>query len=217
MSMMSDQPPDEEGADLAAQFFKALSDRNISLDDDDDDDDDDDEEDGEETESNNNDETGLFEEDDADDAILREYDVPSTEEGMTELTDTQIYDEMKDRVLESAGAFVELASVSMVGVGDDDENDGVLGLATGGGGLGDEEEEGNGMYRPPMIVPDSGLTAGEVVELGEWIYIYSSTTSLFLNTVSSSLIHTYYFSPLHASYSPGRVAQQRQPSTRLRR
>ncbi len=174
MSMMSDQPPNEEGADLAAQFFKALSDRNISLDIDDDDEEEE-EDDDEESERNNNDETGLFEEDDADDAILREYDVPTTEEGMTELTDTQIYDEMKDRVLESAGAFVELASVSMVGVGDNDEDDGALGLATGGGGLGDEEEEekGSGMYRPPMIVPDSGLTAGEVVELGEWIYIYT--------------------------------------------
>ena len=28
---MSDQPTDEEGADLAAQFFKAVSDRDISI------------------------------------------------------------------------------------------------------------------------------------------------------------------------------------------
>lgn len=164
--MMSEQPPDEDGADLAAQFFKALSDRNISLDleDDDDDNDDDDEEDG----GNNNNDTGLsFEEDDADDAILREYDVPSTEDGMMELTDTQIYDEMKDRVLESAGAFVELASVSMVGVGDDDDEDGALGSIVGGEGLREVEGGGDGIYRPPTIIPDSGLTAGEVVELGK--------------------------------------------------
>ena len=28
---MSEQPPDEDGADLAAQFFRAVSDRNISF------------------------------------------------------------------------------------------------------------------------------------------------------------------------------------------
>jgi hypothetical protein len=177
MMMMSEQPPDEEGANLAAQFFKALSDRNISLDLDDDDDDDDDEDDS--NSSNNTNDEEEDENADDDDAILREYDVPTStgEDGITmgELTDTQIYDEMKDRVLESAGAFVELASVSMVGVGDDDDDyddeddDGALVMAGGRGeNLGiDAEGGGDGMYRPPTIVPDSGLTAGEVVELGE--------------------------------------------------
>ena len=183
MMMMSEQPPDEEGANLAAQFFKALSDRNISLDLDDDDDDDDEDYEDDSNSSNNNNNTNDDEEDenaDDDDAILREYDVPvtsSTEDGITmgELTDTQIYDEMKDRVLESAGAFVELASVSMVGVGDDDDyddedDDGALVMVGGRGeNLGiDAKGGGDGMYyRPPTIVPDSGLTAGEVVELGE--------------------------------------------------
>ena len=181
MMMMSEQPPDEEGANLAAQFFKALSDRNISLDldDDDDDDDDDDEDDSNSSSNNTNDEEEDENADDDDDAILREYDVPTStgEDGITmgELTDTQIYDEMKDRVLESAGAFVELASVSMVGVGDDDDyddedDDGALVMVGGRGeNLGiDAKGGGDGMYyRPPTIVPDSGLTAGEVVELGE--------------------------------------------------
>jgi hypothetical protein len=169
---MSEQPPDDEGADLAAQFFKALSERNISLDKDELDED---EEEDDDEDYYDDDETNSGEGDDADDAILREYDVPTTEEGMMELTDTQIYDDLKDRVLESAGAFVELASVSMVGVGDDDDDyddeddDGALVMAGGRGeNLGiDAEGGGDGMYRPPTIVPDSGLTAGEVVELGE--------------------------------------------------
>jgi len=154
---MSDQPPDDEGADLAAQFFKALSERNISLDKDELDDDEDDEDAEDDEEYYDDDETNSGEGDDADDAILREYDVPTTEEGMMDLTDTQIYDDLKDRVLESAGAFVELASLSV----DEDE-----GLVVGEDILG--EEEGDGVYHPPTNVPDSGLTAGEVVELGEW-------------------------------------------------
>jgi len=138
---MSDQSPDDEGADLASEFFKAVQDRNINLDGDDipeeeelpdspanakteelDDDDDEDDD------------------DDDDDAILREYDLSS--EGST-LTNEQIYDGVKDRVFESAGAFVELTK------GADSE----------------DVVKRSGVYEPPKDFPDSGLTAGEVVEL----------------------------------------------------
>ena len=139
---MSDQPPDEDGADLAAQFFRAVSDRDISIEGDEIDfaDAEDEELDGGYPLSPGENES--VELDDDDDAILREYDVSS--EGS--LTNEQIYDEVKDRVFESAGAFVELNSGPDEGLG---------------------EEGGPKVYQAPTNVPDTGLTAGEVVELGE--------------------------------------------------
>ncbi|KAL7537317.1 hypothetical protein ACHAWF_005728 [Thalassiosira exigua] len=144
---MSEQPPDESGADLAAQFFRAVSDRNISFEGDEVD-----FADAEEEELTVDEAAGEVldpvagdageELDDDDDAILREYNVAG---GEGSLTDGQIYDEVKDRVLESAGAFVEL---------------------TKGAEEGGDMPEGEGaVYKPPTNVPDSGLTAGEVVEL----------------------------------------------------
>ena len=177
MAMMADRPPPEsgddvsgEGADLAAQFFRTLSDRNISLEEDEIDDDEDGDDDYEEMErrrgllrqqrssGGDNIVGGSDEEfDDDDDAILREYDVsPVGREGGYELTNEQIYDEMKDRVLESAGSFVELTKGA---------DDGVSGGVEADDGIG-----GGGVYRPPVNVPDSGLTAGEVVELGECVW-----------------------------------------------
>lgn len=179
LCMISDrEAPDEEGADMAAQFFKAVSERDISfeggkyrelffvvslfitmhnnlytiiilfsLDEID-------FADADESEMLNDDgETVVYEGgdnasvelDDDDDAILREYDVTSG----SALTNEQIYDEMKDRVFESAGAFVELTKGA-------DES-------------GTSEEDGfKGVYQPPSTEPDSGLTAGEVLENGEY-------------------------------------------------
>lgn len=136
---MGEEPPDEEGVDLAAEFFRTIQDRNINFE-------------GDEIEfADAEDEEGFTggdnaseELDDDDDAILREYDVSS--EGS--LTNEQIYDEVKDRVFESAGAFVELTK----------------GAEEGGSG---EQEGQPKVYVPPTNVPDSGLTAGEVVELGK--------------------------------------------------
>mmetsp|Transcript_21336 Transcript_21336/g.51575 ORF Transcript_21336/g.51575 Transcript_21336/m.51575 type:complete len:320 (-) Transcript_21336:222-1181(-) len=133
---MGEESPDEEGADLASEFFKAVSDRKISFEGDEIDFADAEEEEMENAEG----EVAPEELDDDDDAILREYDVSS--EGS--LTNEQIYDEVKDRVFESAGAFVEL---------------------TKGADEGEGGEEGPKVYQPPTNIPDSGLTAGEVVEL----------------------------------------------------
>jgi len=144
---MSDQPTDEEGADLAAQFFKAVSDRDISIE-------------GDEIDFSDADESEMMKDDtvayegdntnedldDNDDAILREYDVTSEESAS--FTNEQIYDEVKDRMFESAGAFVELSK----GI---DES------------LASEEDGFKEVYQPPSTEPDSGLTAGEVVELGK--------------------------------------------------
>lgn len=137
---MGEEPPDEEGVDLAAEFFRTIQDRNINFE-------------GDEIElADAEDEEGFTggdnaseELDDDDDAILREYDVSS--EGS--LTNEQIYDEVKDRVFESAGAFVELTKGAEEG---------------GSGGEGEGQPK---VYVPPTNVPDSGLTAGEVVELGK--------------------------------------------------
>jgi len=162
MSDRSNENDDEgTGADLAAQFFKTLSDRNISIEDDEMMNDDEEEEDeryemeqrgegeivGDGASSTSSSSEDDY--DDEDDAILREYDVYPSEGVYSTLTNEQIYDEMKDRVLESAGAFVELTR------GADD-----------GGSVNDAQTK---MYRPPTNVPDSGLTAGEVVELGECV------------------------------------------------
>lgn len=162
MSDRSNENDDEgTGADLAAQFFKTLSDRNISIEDDEMMNE---EEEEEEDERYEMEQRGVGEivgggasssssseedYDDEDDAILREYDVYPSEGVYSTLTNEQIYDEMKDRVLESAGAFVELTR------GADD-----------GGSVNDAQTK---IYRPPTNVPDSGLTAGEVVELGECV------------------------------------------------
>ena len=142
---MSDQPTDEEGADLAAQFFKAVSDRDISIE-------------GDEIDFSDADESEMMKDDtvaeentnedldDNDDAILREYDV--TPDESASFTNEQIYDEVKDRMFESAGAFVELSKGA-------DES----GLS--------EEDGFKEVYQPPSTEPDSGLTAGEVVEVGK--------------------------------------------------
>jgi hypothetical protein len=112
--------PDAEGADLMAEFFKLAKERNIELEDDDLDDWDD--------------------EEDLDDEEAKELN----------LTDDQIEKEVNDRVLETAGGFVEFMKPPT------DEDD--------------EKEEGTEPekpkeYKPPTKVPDADLTAGEVVEL----------------------------------------------------
>lgn len=118
--LFSQEDGDEEGASLAADFSKILQDRNIQLDESDLrelDDDEDEDEDGEE----------LMDEEDVDDVTL---------------SDDQVYRELDERVLETAGGFVDLLS----GAGDDDEVD-----------------EKPKVYEPPTTVPDSSLTAGDVV------------------------------------------------------
>ena len=150
MNSDGDERSDEEGADLAAQFFQAMKDRNMSFEEDEVEyaDEEDDEFDGGPSDpSSASVSSGGGDLDDSDDAILREYDVSMTGEGAS-LTNEQIYDEMKDRVFESAGAFVELTK----GVNEDGDYDDSASLM---------------VYNPPQKVPDSGLTAGEVVELGE--------------------------------------------------
>jgi hypothetical protein len=120
---------DDEGLSLAADFSKILQQRNIQLNEDDlmDEDDDD---------------------DDEDDDILDEEQLLN-EEDMPTISDQQVFRELDERVLETAGGFVDLLSK------DADEED-----------TDDDDDERNKTpkpYEPPTTIPDPELTAGEVV------------------------------------------------------
>jgi hypothetical protein len=110
---------DAEGADLLAEFFKLAKERNIELEDDDMDDWDD------------------------------EEDLDEEEAKELKLTDGQIDKEVKERVLDTAGGFVEFMKPAS-----DDEDDEK-----------EEEQTKPKEYKPPTKIPDADLTAGEVVEL----------------------------------------------------
>ena len=150
---------DEEGADLAAEFFKMAQEKGIGLDEGDlmeeeeEEDDDDDEEEEEEEEVNIP--QGAI------NAFLG-YDTGDVGEklaGNVSLTDDQLYSEVKERVLDTAGGFVELIGKPKDEDSDqediEDEREMVLGEKKG------EPKK----YEPPETIPDSELTAGEVVIL----------------------------------------------------
>lgn len=140
-----DTNTNEDGANLAADFFKAMKERDISLEE---------EELGfDDTEEDEPDETGPDDDEEINfpqGAInaftgIDRGDPGDKLAGETSLTNQQIYDEVKDRVLESAGGFVELTK----GVDYEDDGEGNVTPSKG--------------YEPPGRVPDSGMTAGEVV------------------------------------------------------
>lgn len=118
----------EEGLSLAADFSKILQQRNIQLNEEDLMDDDDDEEE-------EYDEDILDEE-----QILNEEDMPT-------ISDEQVFRELDERVLETAGGFVDLLSKD---ANDEDTDD-------------EEENTKPKPYEPPTTIPDPELTAGEVV------------------------------------------------------
>jgi len=149
-----DVSADEDGQNLASDFFKTLQSRNIRLEDDDmlldddEEDEDDDDDDDEDEEEEINFPQGAIN-------AMTGFDTGGVGDlaGNVTLTNKQVYDELKERVLESAGAFVELVG----GVSDDDDDDD------------DDDEEGGAAsatkkeYKTPTKVPDPELTAGEVV------------------------------------------------------
>ena len=123
----SDDTSDEEGMSLAADFFKTIQSRNIQLDDDDFLDDDDDEEDD-------------------DDDVVENKDTTNDESSPPSISDNQVYSELNERVLETAGGFVDLVS----GANEDDESS-------------SDTPPKPKVYEAPSVVPDPALTAGEVV------------------------------------------------------
>jgi hypothetical protein len=155
-----DSLPDPEGADIAAALFAAAQAKGVSLDADDlMDDDDDDDDDDEDTVPYDQSVVPYDEDDEAEPNIPQGAinaflgydtgDVGDKLAGNVSLTDDQLYSEVKERVLDTAGGFVD-----MVRAADDNDDD-------------DSEEEGTVKkpYVAPTTVPDSGLTAGEVILL----------------------------------------------------
>jgi hypothetical protein len=158
-STPEDENPESDGADLAAQFFQMAQAKGVSIDESDllDDDEDDDEE---EYDANTYGYGGNNDEDEDDDVepnipqgaidAFVGYDTSDVDANPTvDISNDQLYSEVKERVLDTAGGFVEMTR----GAIDDDDDD--------YGGSGDDVQE----YVPPMTVPDAELTAGEVVLL----------------------------------------------------
>ena len=136
-----DAKSDDEGKSLASDFFKALQERNIQIEADEFLGEEEDEEEDEDDEEEINFPAGAV------NAALGFDPDPGVGEnlaGNVTLTNKQVYDELKERVLESAGGFVDL-----LGGASEDEED---------------EDEKPKVYMTPEKVPDPELTAGEVVQ-----------------------------------------------------
>ena len=161
-----DQKADPDGASLAAQLFQMAQAKGVSVDADDLIDDDEDDEDDEEDDDEEDDEPEPNFPAGAVNAFLG-YDQGITKAddalaGNVSLTDNQLYSEVKERVLDTAGGFVQYVK----GASDDDDededdsdDDDDVVLAGEGSRMSKQK------YTPPTTVPDSDLTAGEVVTL----------------------------------------------------
>jgi hypothetical protein len=120
---MSSSEGDQDGADLAAAFFKIAQEKGVNLEAQDLTDDDDDEEE-------NDDED--YEDDTVLDALIGEQVV----DDVVSLTDDQLYSEVKERVLDTAGGFIQF--VTSVNEDEDDEDAPVTSVK---------------LYEPPTTVP----------------------------------------------------------------
>jgi hypothetical protein len=173
-----DSKADPDGAAMAAQLFQMAQAKGVTLNDDDmmddDDDDDDDSIDNNDMVSSSLDEAVDNDDDDDDDEDDVEPNIPQGAinaflgydtgnvgdklAGKVDLTDDQLYSEVKERVLDTAGGFVDMIRGPSEDDDDDDEGD---------------EDDDNPIgsdstvqpYQVPSKVPDPELTAGEVVLL----------------------------------------------------
>jgi len=140
-----DSTPDPDGASMAADFFKLAQAKGVTLDDDDLLDDDDDNDDDDDDKISGKEESNTDIDDNGNDIDIDDV------AGEVDISDDQLYSGLKERVLDTAGGFVDMVR----GPSSDDDND---------------DDDGNdfdnkNIYVPPMTVPDSELTAGEVVLL----------------------------------------------------
>jgi hypothetical protein len=158
-SKRQDDKEDDEGASLAAEFFKMAQQKGVELEAEDIADEDEEEADelGEEDGDDEEDEEEEMNIPQGAINVFLGYDTGNVGEklaGNVSLTNDQLYSGLKERVLDTAGGFVEFVK----GARDDDED-----------GSEDDEDElmpvGQKVYEPPTTVPDSDLTAGEVVIL----------------------------------------------------
>ena len=147
--MMQATPPGEDGPDpgdganLAAELFRLAQQKGIDVNDNDFLDEDEEDED-EDDEPEPNIPQGAI------NAFLG-YDTGNVGErlaGNVSLTNDQLYSEVKERVLDTAGGFVDFVQ----GARDDEDDDNE-----------DDELQAPKEYHPPLTVPDSELTAGEVI------------------------------------------------------
>lgn len=145
----------EEGAQLAAELFKMAQSKGISVNDNDlydDDEEEDDDENVEEEEDDDEPEPNIPQ--GAINAFLG-YDTGAVGErlaGNVTLTNDQLYSEVKERVLDTAGGFLSFVKSANEEDGDDDDDD--------------DDDTTNKVPKPyeaPTTVPDSDLTAGEVI------------------------------------------------------
>lgn len=139
---------DEEGMNLAAEFFKTVKGRGMEnlgsgLEEDDDDDEDEDSDEGNE----------IFPVSEMNKIQGMDTGKVGKLAGNVTTTNKEIYSSLKERVLESPSSFSSLTKGS--GDDDDEDDDYDYGTDVSGGKL---------PYIFPLTYPDSGLTAGEVVE-----------------------------------------------------
>jgi hypothetical protein len=157
-SSSGDENAEQDGADLAAAFFKAAQAKGIDREEllqleefeDIDDDDEDDEEDDDGAAGGEKTDSGAG----------------TTEGGGVigsgrSLTDDKIYSEVKERVLDTAGGFVDFVKRAQDDgdeeYDDEDYDDDESSIGS------DAREKKKKPYEPPTTVPDSELTAGEVI------------------------------------------------------
>ena len=147
-----DDKADAEGASLASELFKMAQSKGIGVDDSDlldDDEEEDEEEEDEDDEEEMNIPQGAI------NAFLGydRGDVGDKLSGNVSLTDDQLYSEVKERVLDTAGGFVDFVKGAQESDDDNDDDDDRT----------DEDATTPKPYQPPTLVPDPDLTAGEVV------------------------------------------------------
>lgn len=146
--LSDDSSGDEAGVNLAAEFFANLKGRGIEASEEDQDEDEDDEtidnDDSESVRDISQSEINAF-------TGIDQGKVGKLAGNVT-FTNRELYSSLKERVLESPSAFQNLVGGSNEDDDDEDEFDT------------DSEQADSVSYKPPSTTPDSGLTAGEVIE-----------------------------------------------------
>lgn len=153
---------DAEGALLAAELLKTIQERGIALEEDLEEEEDEDDEEDDEPEPNIP--QGAI------NAFLGYETNPGVGglAGNVSITDSELYSAVKERVLDTAGGFVEYVKGAAEDDDDDEEADDdedaiMIGGTSSSASTTDTSQTPS--YTPPETIPDPDLTAGEVVML----------------------------------------------------